>query len=132
MALTRARYAQKEGDKSTMEAIPKFLSGVFSFKGAGLASPAALSTALTYTVPSAKRSQLVYFRGGNSSSELVCVTLTRDGKPFRHFPIGAKAGIHVPLAVVEDLFPDTKVDVMIAAPVGAAGEVVIDIGLVEI
>ena len=114
-----------------MEAAPKFLSGVFEFSGAGLTSPAALS-ALAYVVPSDKRAQLVYFRGGNSSSELVCVSLVRDGKPFRLFPIGAKAGVHVPLAVVEDLFPETKVEVHVSAPAGAHGSVIIDIGLVEI
>ena len=115
-----------------MEAIPKFLSGVFGFTGRGLSSATALGSGLVYTVPSDKRSQLIYFRGGNSSAELVCVSLTRDGKPFRLFPVGAKAGIHVPLAVVEDLFPETKLEVLVAAPSGASGEVVIDIGLVEI
>ena len=103
-----------------------------AFTGAGLDKPALLASTLAYTVPSAKRSQLVYFRGGNSSDALVCLSLTRDGKPFRLFPIGAKAAIHIPLAVVEDLSPDTKVDVMIAAPEGVSGHVVIDIGLVEI
>ena len=115
-----------------MEAIPKFLNGVYSFSGTGLENPSPLSSGLSYTVPSAKRSQLVYFRGGNSSDALVCLSLTRDGKPFRLFPIGAKAAIHIPLAVVEDLFPDTKVDVTISAPAGVSGHVVIDIGLVEI
>ena len=43
-----------------------------------------------------------------------------------------KASIHIPLAVVEDLFPDTKIDVTISAPAGVSGQVVIDIGFVEI
>ena len=42
----------------------------------------------------------------------------RDGKPMRIFPIGAKAAMHVPLAVVEDLMPDSKVEVFVAAPAG--------------
>ena len=115
-----------------MEAVPKFLSGVFPFTGSGLTSSTALGSGLTYTVPGDKRSQLVYFRGGNSSSELVCISLLKDGKPFRLFPLGAKAGIHVPLSVVEDLFPETRIEVQIAAPAGVSGDVVIDIGLVEI
>ena len=56
----------------------------------------------------------------------------RDNKPMRYFAVGAKDGIHVPLAVVEDLEPDTKVDVFLAAPVGTAGFVMIDIGLMEV
>jgi hypothetical protein len=115
-----------------MEAIPKFLNGVFSFTGTGLEHSGPLASGLTYKVPSAKRSQLVYFRGGNASDALVCLALTRDGKPFRLFPIGAKASIHIPLAVVEDLFPDTQIDVTISAPAGVSGQVVIDIGFVEI
>lgn len=115
-----------------MEAVPKFLSGLFSFTGSGLSTSTALGSGLTYTVPGDKRSQLVYFRGGNSASELVCVSLMKDGKPFRLFPLGAKGAMHVPLSVVEDLFPETRIEVMIAAPPGVSGEVVIDIGLVEI
>jgi len=38
----------------------------------------------------------------------------------------------VPLAVVEDLFPDTKLEIFFAAPEGSAGTVVLDIGLMEI
>ena len=45
----------------------------------------------------------MYFRGGNTTDELVCVVLVRDGAPMRYFPIGAKSDVHVPLRVVEDL-----------------------------
>jgi hypothetical protein len=34
--------------------------------------------------------------------------------------------------VVEDLFPETKLDVVLAAPAGTAGHLVLDIGLLEI
>jgi len=87
-----------------MEAKPKIICGVFPFEGAGLGAPKPLGS-LSYKVPADKRSQFIYFRGGNSSAELVCVSVTCDGKPFRLFPIGAKAAVHVPLAVVEDLNP---------------------------
>ena len=115
-----------------IESTPKFLSGIFPFNGRGLESSAPLDSGVSYTVPADRRSQLIYFRGGNSSGELVCVTLVRDGKPFRLFPIGAKAAIHVALAVVEDLAPETNLEVMLSAPAGASGQVVLDIGLVEI
>jgi len=51
---------------------------------------------------------------------------------MRLFPIGAKSDSHVSLAVVEDLSPETKIEVLVAAPAGTAGTVVLDIGLVEI
>jgi len=115
-----------------METTPRFLQGTFPFSGDGLDKAKLLATTLTYLVPGDKRSQLIYFRGGNSSAELIVLTLMRDGKPMRIFPIGAKAATHVSLAVVEDLMPDTKVEVFIAAPAGTSGDVVLDIGLLEI
>jgi assimilatory nitrate reductase catalytic subunit len=115
-----------------MEATPRFLNGVFSFEGSGYDSPQKLADALTYTVPPDKRSQLIYFRAGNSCGELVYIVLTRDGKPMRYFPIGAKAHVHVPLAVVEDIFPETRLEVMLAAPPASSGQLVLDIGLLEI
>ena len=114
-----------------METTPRFLNGVFAFTGAGLAAPAPVD-GLAYTGPGDKRTQLIYFRGGNSADGLVAVSLMRDGKPMRTFPIGAKAGVHVPLAVVEDLTPDSKVEVFVAAPEGVSGQIVLDIGMLEI
>jgi hypothetical protein len=51
---------------------------------------------------------------------------------MRYFAVGARAGTHVPLAVVEDLCPETKLELLFGAPAGATGYVVIDVGLVEI
>jgi hypothetical protein len=115
-----------------METVPKFLQGVIPFEGAGLDKPMPLSAALVYVAPTDKRAQLIYFRAGNSSAELICLSLMRDGKLMRLFPIGAKADSHVSLAVVEDLAPETRLEVFVAAPPGAAGMVILDIGLMEI
>ncbi len=115
-----------------METTPRFINGVFSFTGSGLENAAPIGTGVAYVVPGDKRSQLIYFRGGNSSDAMIAVVLVRDGKPMRIFPIGAKASIHVPLAVVEDLDPESVVELKIAAPAGVAGQVVLDIGLIEI
>lgn len=115
-----------------MESIPKFLQGVFGYTGAGLDKGALLASTLIYTVPSTKRAQFVYLRAGNSGSELICVTLVIAGKAARYLPVGAKAGIHVPLTVVEDLQPDTEVEIHLSAPEGASGQVVVDVGLLEI
>ncbi len=111
---------------------PKLLQGVFPFEGHGLRTPTPLSGDLTYTVPVGKRTQFVYFRAGNSSSEMIYVTLMRDGEPMRLFPIGARGDVHVALAVVEDLQAGTKLEATVAAPEGVSGVVVLDIGLVEV
>lgn len=116
----------------TMESTPRFLNGVYRFEGRGLTAPALLDTSLSYTVPADRRAQLVYLRAGNSADGLVNLVLMRAGKPMRLFPVGAKAAMHVPLAVVEDIFPETVLELYVAAPPGVAGELVVDLGLMEI
>ena len=115
-----------------IDAKPKFLNGVYPFVGAGYDKVAPLSDKLVYIVPSDKRAQLIYFRAGNSCGELVYLVLMRAGAPMRYFPIGAKGTDHVQLAVVEDIFPDTRLELFFAAPSGAHGTFIIDIGLLEI
>jgi assimilatory nitrate reductase catalytic subunit len=110
----------------------RFLQGVVEFTGLGLDKPFLLDPALSYVVPDGVRAQPVYLRGGNSTGELVCLVLHRDGRPMRYFPIGARADMHVPLRVVEDLAPGTVLEVHLCAPEGLAGTVVVDLGLVEV
>ncbi len=109
----------------------RFLQGIFDFEGGGLHEPFLLDRRLTYTVPAGNEAQFVYFRGGNSSSEMVCAIVMRDGEPMRYFPIGAQGACHVPLRVVEDLPPDTELAVHLAAPEQATGTLVVDIGIIE-
>ena len=111
---------------------PRFLQGVYTFDGAGLDAPFPLDSTLSYTVPAGAATQPVYFRGGNSSDEMIYLTLVRDGAPMRYFPIAAKGAIHVSLRVVEDLLADTVIEVFLAAPKGVTGAAVVDVGLVEI
>ena len=111
---------------------PTFLQGVQPFTGMGFEKVAPLAEALNYTVPNGRRAQLIYFRAGNSSEEMICIVLLRDGKPMRYFPIGAKSATHVALAVVEDMMSETLLEVALAAPEGATGTVIVDIGLMEI
>jgi hypothetical protein len=115
-----------------IDTIPRFLAGVFAFEGAGYGHAAPLDASLVYTVPADKRTQFIYLRAGNSSTELVYLSLMQDGSAVRLFPVGAKAAIHVPLAVVEDLPPDTRIEVFFAAPSGLRGTLVLDCGLIEI
>ena len=51
---------------------------------------------------------------------------------MRMFPMGARDGVNVPLRVVEDVDPDSVLELVIAAPEGTSGEVVVDFGLVLI
>ena len=114
-----------------MASRPQFLQGIYSFAGRGLDQPFLLHPELTYLVPRDTEAQFVYFRGGNSADEMVAVIVTRDGTPMRMFPIGARSGTNVPLRIVEDLLAETQIEVHIAAP-PVSGQVVIDIGLVEV
>jgi len=111
---------------------PRFLQGAFEFEGKGLDSPILLDSSLSYVVPPGATAQPVYFRGGNSTNEMISVVLVRDGKPMRYFPIAAKGATHVALRVVEDLFADTVIEIFVAAPDGVSGTMIVDLGLVEI
>lgn len=115
-----------------MQSVPRFMQGIYRVEGKGLDQPFLLDSRLTYTVADGTVAQPVYFRGGNAAHELICVILMRDGEPMRYFPIGAKADVHVPLRVVEDLEPGTSIELHVAAPVGISGAVVVDLGLVEV
>lgn len=115
-----------------MHTTSRFLHGSYSFEGQGLCKPVPIDPALTYTVPPGVTGQALYFRGGNSTDEMITVLLMRDGKPMRYFPIGARDGTHVPLRVVEDLISYTQLELHVAAPEGCEGIVVVDLGLVEV
>ena len=117
------------------DSTPRVITGAYAFQGAGYNRPIPLAdgrAAPSYIVPADKRAQIIYFRAGNSSAEMIALALVRDGRTMRIFPVGAKAAAHVPLAVVEDLMPETRLEVLLAAPEGASGTVVLDMGLVEI
>jgi hypothetical protein len=65
------------------------------FKGAGFDILTDIDDSLVLTVPAAATVQAVYFRGGNSSDELITIALMLDAKPVRYFPIGTRASTHV-------------------------------------
>ncbi|WP_218120770.1 molybdopterin oxidoreductase family protein [Geodermatophilus sp. DSM 45219] len=115
-----------------VKSTPRFLQGVYPITGEGLDEPGPVDPALRYTVPAGAAAQALYFRGGNSTEHLVYVLLVRDGVPVRWFPIGAKNEVHVPLRVVEDMPGGTVVELQAAAPIGVTGELVVDLGLVEV
>jgi hypothetical protein len=110
----------------------RFIQGMFAFRGAGLESPVSFEPKAVYQVPSDKRAQLIYCRLGNPTPEFLYVALNRNGKPMRMFPCGAKSGIHVPLAIIDDILPDSVLELLIAAPEGLTAKLMIDLGFVEI
>jgi assimilatory nitrate reductase catalytic subunit len=111
---------------------PHFIQAVRPFIGAGLHEYVPFDPPLEYTVPDERSAQCVYFRGGNSCDELVCVVLTRGGQAMRLFPIGARSSIHVPLRIVEDLLTSTRLELHVAAPEGSTGTLVVDLGLLVV
>ena len=108
-----------------------FLQGIYPFDGAGMDKPVAIHDDLTHLVPAGVVSQALYFRGGNTTDELVAVVLMRDGVPMRYFPIGAKSDVHVPLRVVEDIDSGSVIELHLLAPNGTQGSVIVDLGMVE-
>jgi hypothetical protein len=112
------------------ESTPRILTGMYCFTGAGYDEP--VSVGVSYNVPADRRAQMLYVRAGNSAAEMITLVLTRDGAPMRMFPMGAKGAVHIPLVVVEDLTPDTRLELLVAAPSGTSGTLALDMGLVEI
>ncbi|RBY79038.1 molybdopterin oxidoreductase [Blastococcus sp. TF02-09] len=129
---TRPRPPARSRRSTSVKSTPRFLQGVFPITGEGLTKPGPVDPALRYTVPAGCSAQALYLRAGNSTAELVYVLLLRDGEPMRWFPVGAKADTHVPLRVVEDLPGGSVVELHAAAPEGVTGELVVDLGLVEV
>ena len=97
----------------------RFVQGLFGFEGRGLETPVSFEPKAVYQVPSDKRAQLIYCRIGNPTPEFIYLVLQRDGKPMRLFPCGGKSGIHVPLAIIDDILPDSVLELMIAGPKGS-------------
>ncbi len=94
--------------------------------------PCSFTPAVTYSVPADKRAQLIYFRAGNPSDRNDLPGAHAGARTMRYFPVGAKGAVHVPLAVVEDISPGTKVEILVAAPEGVKAAVLLDVGFMEI
>ena len=115
----------------TGDAIPRFLQGAFPFAGRGLFDPVLLDDSLAYTVPEGHNGAIVYFRGGNHSDDLLYLVLAADGAPIRYFPVGPKGDFHVPLAIVETHLAGARLEILIAAPRGVSGTVIVDAGILQ-
>ena len=110
----------------------RFVQGLFAFTGRGLETLVSFEPKATYQVSPDKRAQLIYCRIGNPTDEFLYLVLQRNGHSMRLFPCGAKSGIHVPLAIIDDIPHDSVLELVIGAPAGLTGKVMIDMGFVEI
>jgi assimilatory nitrate reductase catalytic subunit len=112
-------------------ATPRFLQGAFPFAGRGLFELSPLDERLRYTVPTQSSARVVYFRGGNHSDDLIYLVLAANGTPIRYFPAGPKGDFHVPLVIVETHPAGVLLEILIAAPRGLSGTVIVDAGIIE-
>lgn len=107
---------------------PILLQAIIPFEGRGLTEPQPLP--LRYTVPPRKTAGMFYFRGGSTVSGMVNVSVLRNGKPMRYFPIAAGSALHVSLAIVEDLPGGTHIEIYAAGE--GSGMLILDIGYLEV
>ena len=115
----------------TGRAAPRFLQGVYPFVGRGFFDLGPLHDSLSYRVPEGRTAEVIYFRAGNLSDDLIYLALSVDGRPVRYFPVGPKADFHVPLSIVETHPAGARLEVGLAAPRGLSGTVVVDVGILE-
>ena len=110
----------------------RFLQGIFDFEGRGLHEPFLLDRRLSYTVPAGNEAQFVYFRGGNSSSELVCAIVMRDASRCATSRSARPGRQRTSRCASSRTCSPRRRSMHLAAPAGASGQIVIDVGLVEI
>jgi assimilatory nitrate reductase catalytic subunit len=73
---------------------------------------------------------MFYFRSGSTVAGMVNVSIMRDGKLMRYFPVAPNSATHVSLAIVEELPAGTRIDVLAAAE--GSGSLILDIGYLEL
>ena len=85
---------------------------------------------LNYTVPQGCTAGVQYVRAGNTTEGMVNITLLQNGKVMRYIPVAAGSATHVPLAIVDELRPETDVEVSVASE--GSGTLILDIGILEV
>ena len=110
------------------EGEPVLLQTITAFEGLGLDRPQPLG--LNYTVPPGRTAGMFYFRAGSTVSGMVNVSVLRDGRLMRYFPVAANSAMHVPLAIVEELPEGTRIEILAAGE--GSGTLILDIGYLVI
>ncbi len=91
-----------------------------------------LDAELTYMVPDGVVAQAVYFRGGNTTDELIMRRADPGRRADALLPDRRQERLHVPLRVVEDLDGRHRRRAAARRAGGVTGTVVVDLGLVEV
>ena len=104
------------------------LQTITEIGGEGLNSPEDLG--LSYTVPQGCTAGVQYVRAGNIAVGMANVTLLRNGKAMRYFPVPAGGSVHVPLAIVDELEPGSGITVTAAGE--GPGTLILDVGILEV
>jgi hypothetical protein len=116
---------------STASFPARFLQGAFPFIGKGIFESVPIDSSLDMTVRKGMQAQVLYVRIGNHSEDLIYLTLTSNGTPIRHFPVGPQGALHIPM-VIQELHPaGTKLSFLLAAARGVSGTVIVDVGIKE-
>ena len=110
------------------EGTPVLLQTITEFEGRGLTRPQPLG--LSYTVPAGRTAGMLYVRAGSTVSGMVNISVLRNDRVMRYFPIAADSAIHISLAIVEELPEHTRIDIVAAGE--GSGMLIIDIGYLEI
>jgi hypothetical protein len=110
------------------EGTPVLLQIITDFEGRGLTAP--MPIGLSYVVRDGRTAGMFYFRGGSTVSGMVNVSILRDGKLMRYFPIAPNSAIHVSLAIVEELPERTRIEIHAAGE--GSGTLILDIGYLEV
>jgi assimilatory nitrate reductase catalytic subunit len=110
------------------EGTPILLQTITIFEGRGLDAPASIG--LSYVVGAGRTAGMFYFRAGSTVSGMVNVSVMRDGRLMRYFPIAANSAIHVSLAIVEELPAGTRIEILAAGE--GSGTLILDIGYLEV
>jgi hypothetical protein len=110
------------------EGNPVLLQTIINFEGLGLDRPQPLG--LSYTVPPGRTAGMFYFRAGSTVSGMVNISVLRNRKLMRYFPVAPNSAMHVPLAIIEELSEDTRVEIFAAGE--GSGTLILDIGYLEI
>jgi hypothetical protein len=106
----------------------RFLQGVFPFIGKGIFESVPDSS-LDVTVCKGMQAQVLDVRSGNHSEDLIDLTLTSNGTPIRHFPVGPQGALHIPMLIQEPRPAGTKLSYFLAAARGVSGTVIVDVGI---
>jgi hypothetical protein len=110
------------------EGEPILLQVLTTIEGRGLETPQPLG--LSYTVPPGRTAGMLYFRAGSTVSGMLNISVLRDGKLMRYFPVAPNSAIHVSLAIVEELPEGTRIEIVAAAE--GSGTLILDIGYLEV